>query len=60
MLLTVLDPSIPAKAERRLEPRQYQNRDLLYVVILHAINELRGYGSQAPLRIFPAVQEPGH
>jgi len=53
MLLTIMDPAIPAKAERSLEPRQYQNEDLLYVVLLHAINELRGKGSQAPLRAFP-------
>jgi hypothetical protein len=53
MLLTVLDPALPAKAERLLQPRQYQNQDLLYVVVLHAINELRGKGSQAPLRVFP-------
>lgn len=55
MLLTVIDPSIPAKAERSLQPRQYENQQLLYVILLHAINELRGKGSQAPLRIFPAT-----
>ncbi|WP_040262962.1 hypothetical protein [Pseudomonas massiliensis] len=53
MLLTLVDPLIPAKAERSLQPRQYQNPGLLYVVLLHAINELRGKGSQAPLRVFP-------
>lgn len=56
MLLTIMDPAIPAKAERTLEPRQYQNEDLLYVVVLHTINELRGKGSQAPLRVFPREQ----
>ncbi|WP_426199009.1 hypothetical protein [Pseudomonas sp. DC3200b2] len=53
MLLTLSDPLIPAKAERSLQPRQYQNPGLLYVVLLHAINELHGKGSQAPLRVFP-------
>jgi hypothetical protein len=54
MLLTLMDPVIPAKVERNLQPRIYQNVDLFYAAILHAINELREKGSQVPLRSFPA------
>ncbi|MBD1554632.1 hypothetical protein [Pseudomonas typographi] len=52
MHLELRDPSVPAQVERVLKPWEYQSADLLYVIILHAINELRGKGSNAPLRTF--------
>jgi len=55
VLLTLVDPQIPAKVQRNLESRQWHNDKVLLVILLHAINELRGKGSHAPLEAFKLV-----
>ncbi|WP_263263891.1 hypothetical protein [Pseudomonas sp. RIT-PI-S] len=52
VLLTLEDPQVPAKVQRNLEHRQWHNDTVLAVILLHAINELRGKGSHAPLEAF--------
>jgi hypothetical protein len=51
-VLTLADPQVPAKVQRQLTEQQWHNAKLLEVVLLHAINELRGKGSHAPLEAF--------
>jgi hypothetical protein len=55
MYLVLIDAEINATVERVIPAWQYQNRDLLHVIILHAIHELQLKGSHAPLRKLPLV-----
>lgn len=55
MYLVLIDAEINATVERVIPPWQYQNRDLLHVIILHAIHELQLKGSRALLRKLPLV-----
>jgi hypothetical protein len=51
--LSLTDPEINATVERVIPLWQYQSRDLLHVIILHAVQELQLKGSRAPLRKLP-------
>jgi hypothetical protein len=55
MHVTLTDPSISASVSRAIEPWQYQSHDLFQIIILHAIHELQGMGSHAPLQKLPLV-----
>lgn len=52
MVLTLSDPKVPVRVQRQLAKHQWHNPKLIEVVLLHAINELRGKGSHAPLEAF--------
>ena len=51
--LLLIDPSVPAIAQRSLSKHEVNNVDHFRLIVLHAINELRGQGSHAPLVILP-------
>ncbi|PVZ19540.1 MULTISPECIES: hypothetical protein [unclassified Pseudomonas] len=55
MLIELWDPEANASVSRLIEPWQYQNRDLLHVIVLHAINELKRKGSRAQLQVLPLI-----
>lgn len=55
LLIEMWDPEANASVKRSIEPWQYQNRDLLHVIVLHAINELKIKGSRAPLQMLPLI-----
>lgn len=56
MHLTFIDSEINATADRDIAPWQYEDRDVLHVILLHAIHELQRKGSHAPLKKLPLVQ----
>lgn len=49
MLLTLLDPEVPAKVSRFITSRTMRNAEALNLTILYAVNELRLKGSHLPL-----------
>lgn len=49
LLITLIDPSIPAKVSRLVNRKQMGDVQVLNLVVLHAVNELRRKGSQVPL-----------
>ncbi|MFF7710538.1 hypothetical protein [Pseudomonas sp. NPDC007930] len=49
MHLQLIDPGAKAVVSRVLKPQEYQNPEVFYLKVLHAINEIRGLGSHAPL-----------
>lgn len=53
--LTLNDPSVPATVERNLSQREVENAALFQVILLYAVNELRGKGSHAPLAVLPLI-----
>jgi len=54
--LTLTDPNVPAHVERSLSPREYQDIILFRLLVLHAVNEIRGKGSHAPLEVMPDIE----
>lgn len=54
--LTLIDPNVPAHVERSLSPREYEDIILFRLLVLHAVNEIRGKGSHAPLEVMPEVE----
>ena len=51
MLITLLDPSVPAKVTRLVEDAARTDYGLLNLTLLYAVNELRAKGSHAPLSL---------
>ncbi|MBW5416318.1 hypothetical protein EGJ52_16270 [Pseudomonas luteola] len=49
MLLTLIDPAVPARVQRRLDPKLMMNKDALNLTLVYAVNELRAKGSHVPL-----------
>lgn len=49
LLITLVDPSIPAKVSRLIDRKQMDDAQYLNLVVLHAVNELRSKGSMVPL-----------
>ncbi|MFV1943619.1 hypothetical protein VPH49_22690 [Pseudomonas luteola] len=45
MLLTLIDPAVPARVQRRLDPKLMMNKDALNLTLVYAVNELRAKGS---------------
>lgn len=50
MLLTLLDPGVPAKVSRLITKRTMKNVTALNIMVLYAVNELRLKGSHLPLQ----------
>jgi hypothetical protein len=50
VLLTLLDPKVPAKVSRLITRRTVLNSEALNVMVLYAVNELRLKGSLVPLQ----------
>ncbi|MDT3721004.1 hypothetical protein [Pseudomonas oryzihabitans] len=50
VLLTLLDPGVPAKVSRLITRRTVMNTVALNVMVLYAVNELRVKGSHVPLQ----------
>ncbi|WP_434136970.1 hypothetical protein JQR88_24570 (plasmid) [Pseudomonas luteola] len=48
-IISIIDPSLPAKVERSLEKSLLNNNLLLYVVIRDAVDELRRLGGYPPV-----------
>ena len=48
-LISLMDPSLPAKVERSLDKELLSNNLLLYVVIRDAVDELRAMGGHRPV-----------
>lgn len=55
LLLTLIDPDVPTSVHRRLTAHELEDSLLLQVVLLYAVNEIRGKGSHAELRVLPPV-----
>ncbi|GGM17937.1 hypothetical protein ACFQDN_23805 [Pseudomonas asuensis] len=49
ILLTLIDPVVPARVQRRLDPKLMANKDALNLTLVYAVNELRAKGSHIPL-----------
>lgn len=58
LVLTLIDPGVPASVARRLTPRVLSDSALLQVILLYAVNEIRGKGSHVKLRVLPLVDSP--
>ena len=50
VLLTLLDPRVPAKVSRLIVKRTVLNVEALNIMVLYAVNELRLKGSHLPLQ----------
>jgi diguanylate cyclase (GGDEF)-like protein len=53
--LVLTDPAVHQSVERRLTPRELQNSLAFQMVLLYAVNEIRGLGSHAKLEVLPPV-----
>jgi len=51
--ILLLDPHVPASVQRNLSRSEYNDPVYFRLILLYAINELRGKGSHAPLEILP-------
>lgn len=49
VLLTLLDPKVPARVSRLITRRTVANGEALDIMVLYAVNELRLKGSHVPL-----------
>jgi hypothetical protein len=56
--LTLTDPAVPATVERSLDKAELRDNVTFQVVLLYAVNELRGLGSHVPLAVLPAIDPP--
>ena len=54
--LTLIDPTVPAQVKRSLAPHEYKDSTTFRLLLLYAVNEIRGMGSHAPLKVMPAVE----
>lgn len=59
MLVTLIDPSVPAKVSRLIERKHMQDVHYLNLVVLHAVNELRRKGSRVPLEADTVLVKQG-
>lgn len=48
-VISLIDPSLPAKVERSLDKALLSNNLLLYIVIRDAVDELRQMGGHPPV-----------
>jgi hypothetical protein len=48
-IISIIDPSLPAKVVRSLEKSLLNNNLLLYIVIRDAVDELRRKGGHPPI-----------
>lgn len=53
--LTLNDPGIPATVERNLTRHELENSVVFQVILLYAVNEIRGKGSHVPLEVLPMI-----
>ncbi|MGI4838213.1 MAG: hypothetical protein ACRYF9_11400 [Janthinobacterium lividum] len=53
--LVLTDPAVHQSVERRLTPKELQNSLAFQMVLLYAVNEIRGLGSHAKLEVLPPV-----
>ncbi|MBD8613760.1 hypothetical protein [Pseudomonas rhizosphaerae] len=53
--LILIDPNVPAQVERSLSPHEYTDIIRFRLLVLYAVNEIRGKGSLAPLEVIPAI-----
>ncbi|MBD8682927.1 hypothetical protein [Pseudomonas sp. CFBP 13719] len=58
--LTLIDPSVPAQVMRSLAPHEYKDSTTFRLLVLYAVNEIRGKGSHAPLEVMPAMEWDSH
>lgn len=49
ILITLIDPTIPAKVERKIRARYARNADLLYVIVRDAVDSLKRQGGHEVL-----------
>lgn len=49
LLLTLIDPGVPAKVTRLIEKKTLADVKALNLVVIYAVNELRLKGSHVPL-----------
>lgn len=55
--LLLIDPDIPAVAQRSLSVHELENLGKLRLIVLYAVNELRAKGSHAELTVLPEWDE---
>jgi hypothetical protein len=58
LLLTLTDPVVHQTVERRLTPKELHNALAFQMVLLYAVNEIRGLGSHAKLQVLPMIDPP--
>lgn len=56
--LRLTDPGVPATVERSLAKHELQDNVTFQLVMLYAVNELRGMGSHVPLEVLPGIDPP--
>ncbi|WP_296252760.1 hypothetical protein [Pseudomonas sp. UBA4194] len=57
--LSLSDPTVPtATVERSFAKHELENSVTFQVVLLYAVNQLRGMGSHVPLEVLPAIDPP--
>lgn len=59
LLVTLIDPSVPAKVSRLIDRKHMQDVHYLNLVVLHAVNELRRKGSRVPLEADTVLVKQG-
>ncbi|WP_434774697.1 hypothetical protein [Pseudomonas oryzihabitans] len=59
LLVTLIDPSVPAKVSRHIDRKHLQDVHYLNLVVLHAVNELRRKGSHVPLEADTVLVKQG-
>ena len=58
LVLTLTDPGVHQSVKRRLTPKDLQNSLAFQMVLLYAVNEIRGLGSHAKLQVLPMIDPP--
>lgn len=59
LLVTLIDPSVPARVSRHIDRKHLQDVHYLNLVVLHAVNELRRKGSHVPLEADTVLVKQG-
>lgn len=59
LLITLLDPSLPAKVSRLVDRKHMGDAQYLNLIVLHAVNELRSKGSLVPLEADTVLVKQG-
>lgn len=57
LLVTLVDPGAKASVHRRLRHHELEDSVAVRLVLLHAVNEIRGKGSHAKLEVLPMPGE---
>jgi len=59
LLVTLIDPAVPASVSRHIDRKHLQDVHYLNLVVLHAVNELRRKGSHVPLEADTVLVKQG-